>query len=179
MNALMSVKRAGRMYGENRFLNVSFAAEAFHRDTSSATSLPHSEFDEVRTTCLEAVGEGHREWLDQRLRFANEPTFRNRLRSMVDEMGQHALPFVENLNRWVSVVVGVRNALTHLDSRETGFEGGDLYYLSESVFSLVRACMLGRLGIAGRAIVGKTASQPFSWYADRLNSSVEQLRRLV
>jgi hypothetical protein len=177
LDSLMSVKRAGRIYGENRFLNVAFAAEALHRDLRGGLDLPAEEFDKVRSRCLAAVGDSHSAWLDQRLRYANEMTLRNRLRALFEQSGEHALPFVDHPNRWVSVIAGVRNALTHLDSRRSGFDGGDLYYLSESLYALARACMLMELGVSGARIAEKSNSQPFSWYSNRLNGAVERLRR--
>lgn len=36
--SMMSVKRSSRIFAENRFLNVSFAAEAFHRDIYGGTA---------------------------------------------------------------------------------------------------------------------------------------------
>jgi hypothetical protein len=38
LNSLMSIKHAKQMFAENRFLNVTFAAEAFHRTTQGRAS---------------------------------------------------------------------------------------------------------------------------------------------
>lgn len=177
LNSLISVKRAGRMYGENRFLNVAFAVEALHRDLYGGVSLPVAEFNALRESCLRAVAERHSEWLDQRLRYVNEMSLRNRLRNLMDRVGAEALPFLERPNHWINVIVEVRNGLTHLDSARSGFEGDDLYYLAESLYVLARAVMLVEAGVSKSAIGAKSADYHFAWYATRLNRTVDTLRR--
>ena len=72
---MISAKRASRIFAENRFLNVAFAAEAFHRDVYGGQFMPAGEFDDVLSVCLNAVPERHRDWLRPRLAYANSPPF--------------------------------------------------------------------------------------------------------
>ena len=70
----------------------------------------------------------------------------------------------------------VRNNLTHLDSEVSAVDGSDLYYLSESVYSLLRICMLLEIGVAESKIVENSASYELTWYRERLNGAIRRAR---
>jgi hypothetical protein len=64
----------------------------------------------------------------------------------------------------------VRNA----DSQE--FNGGDLVFLTESVYAVVRICMLLDCGVAIDTLTQKAHSDTVYWYRGRLALSIERVR---
>lgn len=174
--SMVSVRRSRMMFAENRFLNVAAASEAFHRDMYGGEMMPAAEFEKLANRCLSVTPEARRSWLLQKLAYANEPTFRRRLADMYARAGSMASGLCGNRSRWVDTVTSVRNHLTHLDSTKLNLGGGDLYFLSESLYSVVRACMLIEVGVASELIAQKFEAYEFSWYRDRLAEAIANIR---
>jgi hypothetical protein len=175
--SMMSVKRSSRIFAENRFLNVAFAAEAFHRDIYGGPHMDEAEFKEILRSCLAAVPTGRRDWLKQKLSFANSPTLRRRLTDLVGRTGGALAALLQNDRRWADVVTNVRNHLTHLDSKKVNFAGSDLFYLSESIYAVVRFCMLLEAGVPLEVLAKKAGSQRVAWYGTQLSDSITRVRR--
>ncbi|MFF0243396.1 ApeA N-terminal domain 1-containing protein [Streptosporangium sandarakinum] len=176
LDSLMSTKHAGRMYAENRFLNVAYAAEAFHRITRGGSYMPEGEFSELLNRYIEITPEGHRGWLVDRLGYANDYSLPKRLRKLAMEAKSVTRPLVGDEGRWANTISGVRNKLTHLPGNESPFSGGDLNSLSESVYSVMRVCMLLECGIPQEILASKRESSSASWGADKIKSAVERVR---
>jgi len=70
----------------------------------------------------------------------------------------------------------VRNALTHLNAESPEFNGGDLVFLTESVYAVVRICMLLDCGVSIDTLAQKADSYPVAWYRGRLAQSIERVR---
>ncbi len=137
------------------FYNVVSAAESFHRLRFPNEVTSQKEFDQFIQGLIEAVPEEHREWLGMQLQYSNEPRLRRRLRSLA----RYASPVFTSVcgkrDRWVTVVVEVRNRMTHHDKdRQITFKDGDLYFLAESVFLLVMLCLLRECGVNGGVLAG-------------------------
>lgn len=177
LGSMMSVQRTNRIYAENRFLNVAFAAEAFHRDLHGGQYMSSREFDDILADCLAAVPDQHKRWLEQRLKFANSLSLRARLKDLVARTGDLLTPLLGKTREWVDLVTNVRNHLTHLDSTKASFRGGDLYFLSESVYSVVRICMLLEIGVRKEVLAEKVGAYSLSWYAPRLAGAVPRMKR--
>jgi hypothetical protein len=77
---------------------------------------------------------------------ANDPSLRQRLRQLADQLGPVADEVVGDVTVWPKVVVKCRNDLTHLD-RHRDYDGGDLYWLAEGIFNLTRLCILLHAGL--------------------------------
>lgn len=60
LDSFMSIKHAKQMFAENRFLNVTFAAEAFHRTTQDAPYMDEETFVQLLSVYLENTPEEHR-----------------------------------------------------------------------------------------------------------------------
>ncbi len=152
---LLSIRYASGLYVQNRFYNVVSAAESFHRLRFPNEVTSQKEFDQFIQGLIEAVPEEHREWLGMQLQYSNEPRLRRRLRSLA----RYASPVFTSVcgkrDRWVTVVVEVRNRMTHHDKdRQITFKDGDLYFLAESVFLLVMLCLLRECGVNGGVLAG-------------------------
>jgi hypothetical protein len=177
LGSMMSVKRASQIFTENRFLNVAFAAEAYHRDVYGGVAMAASDFEALLASCLGAVSPERQTWLQQRLRFANAPSFRRRLLDLTGEAAEFIGPMLGKVRPWADVITGVRNHLTHLDSAKSSFSGSDLFYLSESVYAVVRICMLLKVGAEKEAIALRSGSYGMVWYGPRLAEALERVAR--
>jgi hypothetical protein len=176
LDSMMSIKHAEHMYAENRFLNVTFAAEAFHRITQDGAQMDDELFTELFNSYLESTPEEHHKWLRSKIGFGNEPPLRKRLQQLAARAGAAARPLIGDGGRWAHTLSQVRNELTHLGVDSRVFSGSDLVFLTESVYAVVRICMLMESGVSPTTLVEKSDSQAMTWYQARLKESIERVR---
>jgi hypothetical protein len=177
LNSFMSIKHAKQMFAENRFLNVTFAAEAIHRIiTQRAPYMDEATFNGLLGAYLEHTPEEHRDWLRGRIEHGNEPPLRKRLLELATRAGAATRPLIGDKGPWAYTLTQVRNELTHLATDSRVFKGADLVFLTESVYAVVRICMLVECGVSPETLVKKASSSPVAWYRDRLKGALENVR---
>ncbi|HKR49383.1 MAG TPA: HEPN domain-containing protein [Pseudonocardiaceae bacterium] len=174
LDSFMSIKHANEMFVENSFLNVTFAAEAFHRTMQDAPYMDEGMFERLLSVYLENTPEEHRRWLRGKVR--NEPTLRKRLERLAAGSGAATRPLIGEKERWAYTVSQVRNELTHLGNNSRMFDGGDLTFLTESVYAVVRICMLMECGVSPETLIEKVNSPTITWYRERLKETIERVR---
>jgi hypothetical protein len=179
LNSFMSVKHAEQMFAENRFLNVTFAAEAFHRITLGAPYMDEGTFNGLLSVYLENTPERYRDWLRGRIEHANEPPLRKRLHQLAVRAGAATRPLIGDKGHWAYMLAQVRNELTHLGTDSRVFEGADLVFLTESVYAVVRICMLMECGVSPEILTRKANSPTMTWYRERLKAALETVRSQV
>lgn len=176
LNSLMSTRNTRKLYVENRFLNIASAAEAFHRNTQGGEYMPSPEFEELLAQYMALTPDKHKQWLSGRLSFANDAPLPRRLRKLAQEARPAARQLVRQEGRWASTISQVRNELTHLGRGPSPFKGSDLYFLSESVYSVVRVCMLNHCGISNDIWKEKENAEAMTWHRDRIHQAVDAVR---
>jgi hypothetical protein len=165
------------MYAENRFLNVTFAAEAFHRIvTSGAPYMDEEAFTGLLNVHLANTPEEHHEWLRGRIEHGNEPPLGKRLRQLAARAGAGTRPLIGRRDPWAYTLSQVRNELTHIGPDSKEFRGEDLLLLTESVYAVVRICMLMECGVSHEILTRKANSSSIAWYRERLKGSMERVR---
>jgi hypothetical protein len=165
------------MFTENRFMNVTAAAEAFHRTMLGDNHMMDQEtFDQLRQQYEELAPEEHRSWLRGRFEHLNDASLAKRLRQLGSQSSLATASLIQNTRRWASTIADVRNDLTHLGSDEYRFSGEDLLWLSESVYSVVRICMVQEIGVDNAILTQLAESDQATWYRDRLAVSLERVR---
>jgi hypothetical protein len=175
LNSFMSIKHAKQMFAENRFLNVTFAAEAIHRIiTGPAPYMDEETFNGLLGVYLENTHEEHHDWLRGRIR--NEPPLRKRLLGLATRAGPATRPLIGDKESWAHTLTQVRNELTHLANDSRIFEGADLIFLTESVYAVVRICMLMECGVSPKTLTEKANSSTVAWYRDRLKGALKNVR---
>jgi hypothetical protein len=173
----MSIKHAKHMFAENRFLNVTFAAEAVHRIiTQRAPYMDEEAFNALLGIYLENTPEEHRDWLRGRIEHANEPPLRKRLLELATRAGAATRPLIGEKKTWAHTLTQVRNELTHVATESRVFDGADLIFLTESVYAVVRICMLMECGVSPETLTEKGNSSTMTWYRDRLRGAMENVR---
>lgn len=141
------VDRKRDLYMDNRFLALAQAAETYHRHRSI---FPDRAIDELEmktrlTATVKQAPKEWREWMNQRLQFAYEPTFAERLKALanyIGPLGERTLP-----PNTIRRLVELRNQMTHgLKYEDTDERLEDILLLSGKLVLLVRACLLRDLG---------------------------------
>ncbi|MGY3515317.1 ApeA N-terminal domain 1-containing protein [Micromonospora sp. PTRAS2] len=176
LDFLMSVQRAEKMFAENRFLNVTFASEAFHRTMYGGTQMDQEEFDSLYRAIVASVPEQHHPWVRDKFHYANEMTLRKRMRQLAAKAGIAAKPITGNIDHWAFAISQLRNDLTHLGPAPHRIQGGDLRALSDSVYAVTRACMLIECGVRKEELAEWATSYSASWLADRVKTAVLRVR---
>jgi hypothetical protein len=178
LNSFMSIKHAKQMFAENRFLNVTFAAEAIHRIiTRRGPYMDEETFEGLLGVYIENTPEEHRDWLRGRIEHGNEPPLRRRLLELATRAGAATRPLIGEKKSWAHTLTQVRNELTHLATDSRQFNGADLVFLTESVYAVLRICMLVECGVSRETLTKKANSSTAAWYRDRLKASLETVRR--
>ena len=134
-------------YLEGQFLSSAQAIEALHRRTFEQTApMPPSDFDEILKQVKQSVPKKHRDRIMSRLRYANEPSFRRRLKDAF-EQHRHHYGDKKQLGRLISEIVDARNYLTHYDSDPTDRapDSKSLIRLQKRLEALIQMHMLRTL----------------------------------
>lgn len=174
LDSFMSIKHAKQMFAENRFLNVTFAAEAFHRTTQHALHMDEQTFAQLLSVYLENTPVEYHDWLYGRIR--NEPTLGKRLQRLATRSGNATSPLIGEKGRWAHTISQVRNELSHLGTNSLMFDAGDLIFLTESVYAVVRICMLMECGAPSETLTKKANSPTITWYRERLKDATARVR---
>jgi hypothetical protein len=147
--------RAQSIYAENRYLNVSSAAEGLHRVlVGKGKTMPTRAFDDLRRSIREKmVPEEHHDWFNDVMAHANDFDLDRRLKDLIAELGDLAEMLIgSNVEQWVKAVKKARNDLTHLDKNRKRFDGADLYWLAESIFQVARLFLLTNTGMSAERL---------------------------
>jgi hypothetical protein len=112
--------------------------------------MPTSAFDRLRRAIrAEMVPAEHHEWFANVMANANDFSLDRRLNDLVAELADLAEFLIGgDTALWVKAVKKARNNLTHLDEDRRHIDGGDLYWLAESLFQVTRLCLLTRAGMS-------------------------------
>ena len=133
---------------ESEFLTAAQGLESYHRRRRENSEVPEEEHRQRVDSILTAVRNEHRDWLEEKLRYSNERTFRSRLKELVGMDGGGTWPWIADPDGFVQKVVDARNYYTHYDSALEGkaARDADLYVLCQQLHLLLKAQLLGELG---------------------------------
>lgn len=159
INLFFAVTGSKDMFSSVRFLLCAQALEVFHRMTSEALIVDERSYEALRLALVAAIPPGTqrnmREKIVSMLRFANEPSLNQRLKSMIkaleEEFGERPAGLSKAFFRGV---VDTRNYLTHYPAelRDKAFDGADMHWACRRMIMLLTVLFLMRLGIGGADI---------------------------
>lgn len=119
MNLYFAVTQDAYRNVEGEFLALAQAAEGFHRQfTLSEPNRPPEDFEKLLAEIQNALSEEAWTLVEGGLRHANDPTYRRRLKELIDPVKRHMGKGRERKS-FVSKVVSARNRLTHQTESET------------------------------------------------------------
>jgi hypothetical protein len=130
---------------DQKFSYLIQAVETYHRRRVGGDAIPAEEHARRLKVLLGAAPAEYRKWLEERLRYSNEPSLRQRLKGMLDLVPGVQRDLVRRWGAFVQKVLDTRNYFTHHDTRlkDRSAWGEDLYLLTE----VLRYCCYGLLMI--------------------------------
>jgi len=146
------------MYLNNEFLNLVQAIESYHRRTMKNCELPKAQHHRRMTGILRGAPNEHREWLEKKLSYSNEPNLRKRLKeilkscpkSLSQVIGKNA----RKRNSFVQKIQVTRNYLTHYDRslEDKAAKDKELLKLTLKLRIMLQSCFLKELGFGAQEI---------------------------
>lgn len=164
LHLLSTVASDRQMFVNVRFLLATQAVETFHREACPGTIVPDDEHAEIVEALTKAIPPNTikemREKLNSSLNYSNEPSLRQRLRSLIrlarDE-SDGAMPGYDRA--FVNAVVDTRNHETHHGERPKNLlNGADMHWANRRLVVLLTVLFLRRLGLDSEAINAMIAS---------------------
>lgn len=153
LHLYFSTRAGSHTFLEGRFLSLAQAVETLHRRTSTETAMAAADFGALKDLLIKAAPDAHKEWIGQKLAFANEISLANRLKRILepfkDRFGSDA-----DRKRLVRLIVDTRNYLTHYDpkSEHKSADGMQLYVLCEKIEALLQLHFLKILSFSDEQI---------------------------
>ena len=115
--------------------------------------MPEEEFGEILDSVLSACPGNRQEWLKGRLRYANEPSLRRRLRAMIEPF-ERFFGDARQQNTFIAKVTVTRNYLTHYDPNleSQAAKGRNLWELTAGLEALFQLHLLRSIGFDAKRI---------------------------
>lgn len=138
-----------QMQLESQFLTAIQALEAFHRRMRDAREIPEEEHKVRVAKIIVASPEEHRKWLEDELRYSNEPRLRKRIKSLFGEFEDILKHFELERKPFADLATNTRNYLTHYDPqlKDKAAVGRELWQLVHATQLLVDTCLLHECGV--------------------------------
>ncbi len=136
-------------FNENRFLNLAQGLETFHRRFRNNFVKPKKEHNAMITEIIDRVGDNHKEWLEEKLNFSNEPSLHKRIEQIIHEVeNSMTKKIIPDPGIFIKQVKNSRNYYTHYDKRleKKALKGEDLFYLTEKLKILLTCAVLKEVG---------------------------------
>jgi hypothetical protein len=152
--------RSSEMTVETEFLSLAQAIESFHRLTDDSTVLPREEFDKIRKAVALAIDECAAGPIAARFKesitFANEPSFRNRIESLLGRLPAELVQkLIGDSQQFEQSLRQTRNHLTHLGGKagtKVVSDIGALFLLNQKLHTLLRLLVLTHLGFPAELV---------------------------
>jgi hypothetical protein len=155
-NLLLGALRKGKLFVETEFLSLAQALEGFHRATGEEIKLDKAAFKALRKKIDNFLVEQNTDEetatrINSAVSFANQTSFRSRLRELCDRISKEILTKMKIApEEFIADVVRMRNFLTHAggsyNENEEALRGSELFLLNQKMRALLRAVFLVHLG---------------------------------
>ena len=97
---------------EEKFIALAQVLEIFHRNTSNESMMSEREYEELVEKLMDSCPQVHKDWLEQKLRHANEPNLRRRIDRIIEPF-KDKIGNKKEIAAYVNNIVNTRNYLTH------------------------------------------------------------------
>jgi len=160
LHLLSTVASDRRMFINVRFLLAAQAVETFHREACPGMIVPEDEHAEIVKTLKAAIPPTTNKQMCDKLKssleYSNEPSLRQRLRSLIDLARDERLNAMPAYDRdFINAVVNTRNHETHHGDRPKNLlTGANMHWAIRRLVVLLTVLFLRRLGLSPEAIDG-------------------------
>lgn len=134
------------LFAEDEFSRVARSLEVWHRASVERTYMPPDEFSELMNLLRSVTSKKQWQFIDMRLKYGNEPTFKQRLDEMIERAGAPLTDLVAGFSRFSRRVTDTRNALTHQAQLGDAFTDEEMFYAQKVLQVVFRAVLLRELG---------------------------------
>ena len=117
-NLYFASRTQSSQFLDTKVLWLTQALETLHRRSSKETEMSEEEFRNLRELVTQNCPQNRRQWLYDRLHYANELSFRHRIEKLL-EPWEHWFGNREKRRAFVNMVCDTRNYLTHYDEATT------------------------------------------------------------
>jgi hypothetical protein len=137
-------------YASNRLLNIAQTLEALSRARYGRDASPKQDFQKRVDAVTASAPEDLRQWLKEKLSFANFKPFGDLLGELIEQAKPLAGQLVSKPNVFVRWVKDTRNFLTHVDraKKKCIAEGSDLELMISCLLWLARIHLLREAGFS-------------------------------
>ena len=143
------------MHLEGRFLFLVHGIESLHRRSFNTPKMETGEFEKRVVVILENTPKDWRKWIEGKLEYSNEPSFRTRMEDVIEPFGE-LFGTKKERKRLIEHIVNTRNYLTHYDKKLEGkavTEPAKLLALYLKIEGLVQLRLLKLLGMDAEKMV--------------------------
>jgi len=132
-----------------RFLSLVQAIEAYHRRTTTNVEIDIREHNKRLNEIFSNVSKKHNVWLEQKLKYSNEPSLRQRLKSIFNKYNIILTPLI-NKTTFINDVVNTRNYNVHYDEqlKDNAKRGKELLKICDVLKVIIELCFLTEMGFS-------------------------------
>jgi len=147
----------GDLYLRFQFLSLVMALEVYHRRMIRNEDISREKHEKRIRRILDNIpNEQDRKWLQEKLKYSNEPSLRKRLRDIYKKLKgiEFIKSIIPNEKKFIDKVVNTRNYLVHYDLslKDKALRGEKLYWLTQKLRVMVEMCLLKELGLSDETI---------------------------
>lgn len=156
LNVLQESFDSRNVIAENKFLNVVQGIETFHRRRRKNEKVSKDVYKKMVDEIIETCPPEYASWLKEKLNFANEPTLKERLKELFNELDPKLIRHLfQHSEKLILDTKNSRNYYTHYDARleKKALKGSELYYLTERLKILLLTLLLKETNIVDEKVI--------------------------
>lgn len=155
LNLFFSVINEPNKFSETKFLSLAQSMETLHRRTDHTTATPEAEYEDFKARIISCTPVEMHEWLETKLKFGNELSFRKRLMALISPF-ETLLGDPRETKKITTKILNSRNYYTHYspDLEQIAQKGDDLLNLTYTMEALCKLIILKMLGFSVEEIEG-------------------------
>ncbi len=160
-------------FTENSFLNIVRALETFHRRFRKNEVLPKLDHKKKIEEILNSAPSIHQSWLEERLNFSNEPTLRQRLFELVNEVSSKIITSViGDKVQLIKDAKNSRNYYTHyeLTIKNKALKHQQLFILTEKLRIILIVVILQETGFTQEQVEKLFERNEYKFFNHLMNS---------
>lgn len=153
INLYFSYETGRHGFISGKFLDLARCLETYHRETEPTMRMDSDQYDLLVADLVKYCPEGHKIWLNDKLKHANEINLRKRLKLLIKPF-KYIFNSKKEIIRLIDQVVTTRHYLTHFDKslKDKYKDGIELYLICLKLQVLFKLHMLKELGFTDSEI---------------------------
>lgn len=151
---LVAEKSFLKLSGETYFLNTCFSLETLHRKHFRNNIYEEILFDKIKNGIIEKLNEEEKKLILDKLKFANEPSFRKRLKDFKEDFSI-AIKGDFKKNDFIGKIVDTRNYLVHRGEKKNVLDNIEMSKVAKVIENVVKINIFRLIGVNEEKIKNK------------------------